>query len=132
MSIAIDTSALVAVIFGEQDSSLYAGAMLSSAGDCMISAATLLEASIVVEAKQGPSATQDLRMLVEQIGAEIVPMDQASRSVAFAAWRRFGNGRHAAALNLGDCFSYALAKTSGAPLLYKGDDFAHTDIPSAL
>ena len=132
MSIAIDTSALVAVVFGEQDAALYAGSMLTNVGDCMISAATLLEASIVAEAKQGPAATQDLRSLVEQIGAEIVPVDAATSSVAFAAWQRFGKGRHPAALNFGDCLAYALAKAVGAPLLYKGDDFAQTDIPSAL
>jgi ribonuclease VapC len=132
MSIVIDTSALTAVVFGEQDATLYAGAMPSSAGDCLISAAALLEASVVAEAKQGPAATQDLGMLVQQIGAEIVPVDHATSSVAFAAWQRFGKGRHPAALNFGDCLSYALAKTSGAPLLFKGDDFTQADVTSAL
>ena len=131
MTIAIDTSALTAVVFGESDAGRFIAAMLGNAGDCLVSAATLVEAGIVVEAKQGQSAAQDLRLLIDQIGAEVVPVDAAAASVATAAWQRFGKGRHPAALNFGDCFSYALAKISGASLLYKGDDFTQTDIARA-
>ncbi|GAB3929030.1 ribonuclease VapC [Microlunatus endophyticus] len=128
MTITLDTSALVAVILGESDAERFTTAMLGNAGDCLISAATLVEAAIVVEARQGNGAAQDLRLLIEQIGAEVVPVDGETALVAVAAWQRFGKGRHPAALNFGDCFSYALAKISGAPLLFKGSDFAQTDI----
>lgn len=132
MTIALDTSALAAVVFGEPDAAHFAAVMLASTGDCLLSAATLVEAGIVVEAKQGPSAAQDLRLLVDQIGAEVVPVDSAAASVALGAWQRFGNGRHPAALNLGHCFAYAVAKIAGAPLLFKGDDFTKTDIAHAI
>lgn len=131
MTIAIDTSALAAVVFGEVDAPQFAAAMLANAGDCVLSAATLVEAGIVVDAKQGQGATQDLRLLIRQIGAEIVPVDEQTAWVAIAAWQRFGKGRHQAGLNLGDCFAYALAKVSGAPLLYKGEDFTQTDVGRA-
>src|SRR5579875_1402956 len=114
MTIALDTSALAAVVFGEPDAARFAAVMLANAGDCVLGAATLVEAAIVVEAKQGPSAAQDLRLLLDQIGAEVVPVDSAAASVAVGAWQRFGKGRHAAALNLGDCFAYAVAKIAGA------------------
>lgn len=130
MAITLDTSALAAVVFGESDAAQFVAAMRGHVGDCQISAATLVEAGIVVEAKQGPSATQDLRLLIEHIGAEVVPVDAVAASVAVAAWQRFGKGRHPAGLNFGDCFSYALAKTTGTSLLYKGDDFSQTDIGS--
>ncbi len=128
MTITLDTSALAAVVFGESDAAQFTAAMLANAGDCLISAATWVEASIVVEVKQGPAAAQDLRLLVDQIGAEVVPVDAETASVAVAAWQRFGKGRHPAGLNFGDCFSYALAKVAGAALLFKGNDFAQTDI----
>lgn len=132
MTIALDTSALTAVVFGEPDAAHFTASMLANTGDCVLSAATLVEAGIVVEAKQGPSAAQDLRLLLDQIGAEVVPVDAAAASVAVGAWQRFGKGRHPAALNLGDCFSYAAATIAGAPLLYKGDDFTKTDISRAI
>lgn len=132
MAITLDTSALRAVVFGEADAAQFASAMLANVGDCALSAATLLEAAIVVEAKQGQGAAQDLRLLLEEIGAEVVPVDEDTASVAIAAWQRFGKGRHPAGLNFGDCFSYALAKVSGAPLLYKGEDFTQTDIARAI
>lgn len=128
MTIALDTSALAAVVFGEPDAAQFAAAMVANSGDCLISAATLVEAGIVVEAKHGAAGTQDLRLLVDQIGADVVPVDAQTASVAVAAWKRFGKGRHPAALNFGDCFSYALAKISGSPLLFKGEDFPQTDI----
>lgn len=130
--IAIDTSALVAVVFGESDASQFAEAMLAHAGDCVISAATLVEAGIVAEARQGPNAAQDLRLLIERIAAEVVPVDAEAATVAVGAWQRFGRGRHQAGLNFGDCLSYALAKCSGTPLLYKGADFAQTDIARVI
>lgn len=97
-----------------------------------VSAASAVEVGIVVEAKQGAEATEDLQRLLALIGVITVPFDAEQAIAAVAAWRRIGRGRHPAALDLGDCFSYALAKTSGAAVLHKGDDFSQTDITSAL
>lgn len=96
-----------------------------------MSAATLVETGIVVEARQGPDATRDLQLLVDA-AIEVVPFDGDHARAAIMAWNRFGRGRHPAGLNLGDCFSYATASLAGVPLLYKGSDFGLTDIPAAL
>jgi ribonuclease VapC len=130
VTIVADTSALVAVVFGEPDSAGYAAAL--GQDDVLVSIASLTEALMVVQGRQGADAVQDLRLLVNEFVAEVVPLDAAHAEVAFAAWQRFGKRRHPAALNLGDCFSYATARLAGAPLLFKGDDFSQTDIPAAL
>lgn len=130
--IAVDTSALIAVILGENDAEMFAGALADRVGEIGVSAATLVETRIVAEAKQGADATGDLRLLLETVRADIVSVDAEQADIATAAWMRFGRGRHPAALNFGDCFSYALAKSLGAPLLFKGSDFAQTDIASVL
>lgn len=132
MTVIVDTSALAAVVFGEPDAEVMAAAMLRAAGDLMISAATLVEAHIVAEARQGLEAGADLKALLDHFGVRTVPVDDDQAQAAVAAWRRFGKGRHPASLNFGDCFSYALAKMSAAPLLFKGDDFTQTDISAAL
>lgn len=124
----MDTSALAAVVFGEVDAELYASVLRRYAGECLVSAATRLEAAIVVEARQGPEATTDLASLLAITGMNIEPLDAEQAAIAMRAWQRFGKGHHPAALNLGDCFSYALAKVTGSPLLYKGDDFTQTDV----
>ena len=126
-----DTSALVAVILGEEDAELYLDAM-SSASRLGISAASLLEASMVVEARQGTEASHDLQALLADLEAEVVPCDEEQAQWALEAWRRFGKGRHPAALNFGDCLAYACAAATGEPLLFKGRDFTQTDVPSAL
>lgn len=130
--VAIDTSALVAVIFGEPDAQAIAALLARHAGDLVISAATVVEAGIVVESRQGADASADLRLLLTRLEVTVVPFDQTQSAAALAAWQRFGKGRHPAGLNLGDCYSYALARTLGADLLYKGDDFGQTDIRRAL
>ncbi|WP_395727826.1 type II toxin-antitoxin system VapC family toxin [Nakamurella sp.] len=130
--IILDTSAVAAVIFGESDAEAYAAAMVRHAGELSISAVTLVELGIVAEARQGPAATQDVRALLDRLGVVTEPVDAAQAGAALAAWRRFGKGRHPAGLNLGDCFSYALARMSGGSLLFKGNDFAQTDIVGAL
>lgn len=132
MSLVVDTSALTAVILGEPDAQTFLGAMSAHAGDLLLSAATSVELGIVVEAKHGAEATADLRRLTELLGITTVAFDAEQAAVAVAAWRRFGRGRHPAALNLGDCFAYALAKTTGSALLFKGHDFRQTDVASAL
>lgn len=132
MTIAVDTSAIIAVLFGEDDAESMVGALASNAGDVGISAATLVETRIVAEAKQGTAAAADLRTFLTAIDADIIAVDADQADIAAAAWMRFGRGRHPAALNFGDCFSYALAKSLGAPLLFKGNDFTRTDIASVL
>lgn len=130
--VVLDTSALTTVLMGEPEAEEFASVLLRHRGDLIISAATRLELGIVVEARHGPSATQDLLVLLERLAVETVPFDAAQADIALAAWRRFGKGRHPAGLNLGDCYSYALAKSAGAPLLFKGSDFRQTDIGAAL
>lgn len=127
--IAVDTSAVVAIVLGEVD----AEALLTviEAEHTIMSAATLTEAGIVVEARQGPDASRDLQTLVDS-AIEVVSFDRDHARAAHAAWIRFGKGRHPASLNLGDCFSYATASLAGVPLLFKGSDFTQTDIESAL
>lgn len=132
MTVVVDTSSLLAVILGEPDAERHASVLSAHAGDVHLSAASAVELGIVVAAKQGPAATEDLQRLIVLVGITVVPFDAEQAVVAVAAWHRFGKGRHPAGLNLGDCYSYALAKISGSPLLFKGDDFSQTDIPSAL
>lgn len=127
--IAADTSALIAVVLGEPDAERFLAALESDS--VVISAVSLTEATIVVEARHGPDATRDLELLVGGVIDRLVAVDEAHARIAVAAWRRFGKGRHPAGLNLGDCFAYATASLANAPLLYKGDDFTQTDLRSA-
>jgi len=98
----------------------------------LLSAANLLEASIVVESRKGEAAGRELDLLLYRAGIEVVAVDQDQAETARLAWRRYGTGRHPAGLNYGDCFAYALAKTRQLPLLFQGHDFAQTDVKSAL
>lgn len=127
--IAVDTSSLVAVVLGESDAERHLERL--QRGPARLSSVSLVEATVVVDARQGADAVRDLELLVEAT-AGVVAVDVDHARVAVAAWRRFGKGRHPAALNFGDCFSYALARLAGVPLLYKGDDFAQTDVEAAL
>lgn len=126
----IDTSAIVALLFDESDAELYEAAVAGADSAC-ISTATVLECSLVMESRYGVVGASKLDTLLADQGIEIVPFDADQLTLARAAFRRFGRGRHPAALNYGDCFSYALAKVRGLPLLFKGADFAQTDIESA-
>ncbi len=127
----VDTSALLAVLNREPDADLFLKALLS-ASSCRISVANALEASIVTESRGGAEAGRELDEFLKEAEIHPSPVTQEHLEVARQAWRTFGKGRHPAALDFGDCFAYALAKTTGAPLLYKGNDFTLTDIPSAL
>jgi ribonuclease VapC len=129
--VVLDTSAVAAVIFGEPDAEAFAAALTRHGGELSISAVTRVELEIVLEARQGSEAVSDAEAMFDRLGVITEPVDAAQASAAFAAWRRFGKGRHPAGLNLLDCFSYALARAAGA-LLFKGNDFAQTDIASAL
>jgi ribonuclease VapC len=127
----IDSSALVAILFQEPGWRALATA-LEQASPRLISAATLLEASIVIEARKGREGARDLDALIVRAEIEIVAVDPDQVGVARVAWRRFGKGNHPSALNFGDLFAHALAKMTGFPLLYKGDDFGRTDARSAI
>lgn len=127
--IAVDSSALVAIVLGEPEAEALLHVMESQ--PAVLGAATLLESSIVVESRQGPDATRDLDLLVAGAINEIAAFDEAHATIAFQAWKRFGKGRHPAGLNYGDCLAYATARIHDAPLLFKGDDFPKTDIPAA-
>ena len=126
----IDSSAVCAILFGEADTRRYEEA-IASADVRRMSAGNLLEAAIVVESRSGPLAGDQLDALIERAGIEVVPVTAEQVTAARRAWRRFGRGRHRAALNLGDCLAYALAEVTREPLLFKGDDFTHTDVEAA-
>lgn len=127
----IDTSALVAILCNEPDAPLFEAA-IETDPTRLISAATLLETAIVIEARFGEDGGRELDLLIHKAQIEIAPFDQEQAEIAREAYRIYGRGRHAAALNYGDCFAYALSTVRGEPLLYKGDDFAKTDIQRAV
>jgi ribonuclease VapC len=127
--IVVDSSALVAVVLGELEAERLLDVMVSQ--PCAVSAATLTEAAIVVEARQGPDAARDLDLLVDGAIDQVVAVDLDHHRAALAAWRRFGKGRHPAGLNFGDCLAYAAAALMAAPLLFKGEDFDQTDVAIA-
>lgn len=124
----IDSSALIAILSDESDAPALASA-IALAVSCRMSAASLLETAIVIESRHGPAGGEKLDEFIQtaQISIEAVTVGQIN--IARTAFRRYGKGRgHPAGLNFGDCFSYALAKGLGEPLLFKGDDFSRTDI----
>jgi ribonuclease VapC len=123
----IDTSALAAIFFAEPERPSFLRA-ITSAGSRLISAPSVLETGMVLEGRQGEAAGREFDLFVVRAGLEIVAVDAEQADLARSAWRKYGKGRHPAALNFGDCFSYALAKFSGEPLLAKGTDFGLTDI----
>lgn len=127
----IDTSALMAILLNEPDAIRYAEA-IEQASTRIMSTGNWLEAALVITARQGESGMAEFRTLIEKIQPEIVALDIVQMDLAYQAWRTFGKGRHRAGLNFGDCFAYALAQCRHEPLLFKGDDFTHTDIQSVL
>ena len=127
----IDSSVLVAILRGEPEGTVFVDAIVDHGEPC-ISAATYVEASMVMELRFGDRGGREIDMLLDDVSIETIPFDQAQAKLAREAFRRFGKGRHRAALNFGDCFAYALAKTLDAPLLFKGDDFALTDLKRAI
>lgn len=127
----VDSSALLAVLFGEPDCDRFI-ALLADAEDALISAATLVEASIVMQAKTGDDGVDDLDELLAAAAVRCVAVDGVQAHLARDAFARFGKRRAPAGLNFGDCFSYALASATARPLLFKGSDFSQTDITPAL
>lgn len=126
----VDTSALMAIVLGKSDAERYA-AVLSSAPRLLVAAPTWLEAAIVAQARLGPEGLALLTELLDGLQMTIVAFDEDLARLAHDGWLRFGRGRHRAGLNLGDCFAYGLAKQCGEPLLFKGGDFARTDVVAA-
>ena len=123
----IDTSAIAAILFDEPDAAALEGKIVDDPVRLM-SAATFLEATIVIEARLGDPGGREFDLWLHRAEVEILPVDAEQADMARRAWRRFGRGRHPAGLNYGDCFSYALAATHDEPLLFKGDDFPKTDV----
>lgn len=127
----VDSSALVAILLQEPDADDFAEALRDD-NEAFMSAANWLEVAIVAETRKHQNPQPELDAFIESVGIEIVDLTVAHAAIARQAFVRYGKGRHKARLNYGDCFAYALAKATGQPLLYKGDDFKHTDIASAL
>lgn len=128
----VDASAMIAVLLGEAERDTFVEAM-SRAPSVRTSAGTLLETAIVVDRRFDPSLSRQFDTLLHRFKVEIVPVDEEQGRIGRAAYRDFGRGSgHRARLNFGDCFAYALASVTGEPLLFKGDNFGHTDIESAV
>lgn len=125
----IDTSAIVAILLGEQQAEDLILALVRDTKRLM-SSFTYLECAVVMEAKKGPAGVRELELLIHESNIEKVSFDSEQAAMAIKAYRRFGKGRHKAKLNIGDCCSYALASVSGEPLLSIGNDFSKTDLPA--
>ncbi len=126
----LDSSAILAVLFNERDAERYAQAIVQ-ADSRRASAATFVEVAIVVAAQAGDAGSVQLDAFLRRAGILIEPVTEEQAHMARQAFIDFGKGRNSAGLNFGDCFSYALAKASGEPLLFKGKDFAGTDVRAA-
>jgi ribonuclease VapC len=127
----IDTSALVAMLNGEPEAERFEAAVEEDRVRLM-STASYVETAIAIEARFGEPGGRELDLWLHRAGVDLVGVDSDQADALRVAYRMYGKGQHRAGLNVGDCFSYALAKVSGQPLLFKGDDFTHTDIRVVL
>ena len=127
----VDSSALIAVLFNEPQGRRIDVVIVQSA-DCRMSAASFLEVSMVVLARKGQEGLRNLDLLIARLGIQLVAFSESQARLARSAFERFGKGRHSAGLNFGDCIAYALARETGEELLFKGTDFAQTDIAAAF
>ena len=127
----VDTSAIIAILFNEQDAEVYAKA-ITRADSCRMSAATFVETAIVVEAQTRNNGGRQLDAFIRRASIGIESVTEEHAYLARQAFIDFGKGRHRAGLNYGDCFSYALARATREPLLFKGKDFAQVDLVAAL
>ena len=127
----VDTSAILAILRDEPERRRFTEA-IEAADECLMSTASFVEASLVLEATRGYEGLRDLDLLLAKAGMEFVPVDMEQAHIARKAFRNFGKGRHPAKLNFGDCFSYALAIATNSPLLFKGNDFSQTDVVQAV
>ena len=126
----LDTSALLAILFRESEAERM-GRAIAEDPRRLVSAFSVLETGIVVEARKGEPGGRELDLLLHRAQIDVVPLTASLGEVAREAWRRFGKGNHPANLSIGDCCSYALARVSGERLLFKGDDFAKSDVAAA-
>jgi len=126
----VDSSALIAILFKEPEGSLMDVAIADS-GECRISAASFLEASMILLARKGQEGLRSLDLLIARFQISVVPFTESQARLAREAFQNFGRGRHPAQLNFGDCMSYALARETGEELLFKGTDLGLTDITPA-
>jgi ribonuclease VapC len=126
----VDSSAILAILLEEPEGHLFDVAIVRTAVARM-SAATLLEASMILQSKRGPDGVRDLELLIVRFKIEIAPFTESQARLARVAFERYGKGRHPAQLNFGDCMAYALAKETGEKLLFKRTDFGQTDIVAA-
>lgn len=127
----IDPSALLAILQDEPERRTF-NELIAAAPHRRLSTAGFVELSIVIEARYGAEGIRDLDLFLETAGVELVPFDARQARLAREGFRHFGKGRHPAGMNLGDCFSYALARTLDEPLLFKGQDFTLTDVRAAF
>lgn len=123
----IDSSALIAILEDEPERSTF-NRLIAAVPACWISAANYVETSIVLEARRGRAALHDLLVYLTRASIEVAPVTPEQAELATEAYRRYGRGNHPAGLNFGDVFAYALSVSLGEPLLFKGDDFAQTDV----
>jgi ribonuclease VapC len=123
----IDTSVLIAILLKEPEALCFMRTIVDSEKR-VLSAFSLLEASLVILARKGEPGLAELNKLLQLIKVEIVAFDAQQAALAVSAWQQFGKGQHAAKLNIGDCCVYALSRQLGEPLLFKGGDFAQTDL----
>ena len=126
----LDTSVIVAILLDEPGHRMF-DRRIEEDPRRLVSAATRIEATFVIEGRKGAAGRERRERFFDLTSAKIMPVTLEQVEIACAAFRRYGKGRHPARLNFGDVFAYALAKTTGEPLLFKGDDFARTDIASA-
>jgi ribonuclease VapC len=125
----VETSAVLAILLEEPEVAEFAQ-LIEDDPAPLISAASVLEAGIVLLSRSGPDARGDLQELLAQGGLQVEPVTAEQAELALEAYQRYGKGRHQAGLNFGDCFAYALCKATGQALLFKGQDFSQTDIPT--
>jgi ribonuclease VapC len=126
----LDSSAIVAVLRAEPEAPEFSRA-IASAGRCRVSAASYLEAAIVIDSSKSAISSRRFDDFFRASGIAVEAVTPRQAEIARAAYRDFGKGRHKAGLNFGDCFAYALAKEMDEPLLFKGTDFARTDVEVA-
>ena len=127
----VDTSALLAIFMAEPERAQFLEMITQSETRC-ISAASMLETGIVLEARRGESAGREFLLFMHDAKFDVISVDSEQMDVARLAWRKYGKVHHPAGLNFGDCFAYALAKVLDEPILFKGDDFKQTDLTSVL
>ncbi|HEX6898770.1 MAG TPA: type II toxin-antitoxin system VapC family toxin [Thermoanaerobaculia bacterium] len=123
----IDTSVLIAILLAEKDAEVLTQAIARDARR-LVSAFSAFEAAAVIHGRKGSAGVRELDLLLHAFGVTVVSLDSDQALLARAAYESYGKGNHPAGLNLGDCCSYALSRSSGEPLLFKGDDFSETDL----